>query len=46
MEKHKVKRIGRAGLIFIGCVVLLFLLAIAVMVGFSRENTSRQIVYF
>jgi Domain of unknown function (DUF4436) len=46
MEKHKVKRMGRAGLIFIGCVVLLFLLALAVIAGFARENTSRQVVYF
>jgi hypothetical protein len=46
MEKHRVKRIGRAGLIFVCCVVLLFLLALAAFAGFPRENTGRQVVYF
>jgi len=40
------KRVGRAALIFIGCLVLLFLIALGVIAGFSRENTTRQVVYF
>lgn len=46
MEKPSVKRIGKASLIFIGCVALLFLVSLAVMAGFARENTSRRVVYF
>jgi hypothetical protein len=45
LKKPKAKKIGKAALIFVGAIVLLFLIAIGVLLGWAAETVGRQVVY-
>lgn len=45
MKKPKAKRIGKAALIFVGAIVLLFVIGIAVLLGWAKETVGRQVLY-
>jgi len=45
LKKPKAKRIGKAALIFVGAIVLLFVIGIAVLLGWAKETVGRQVLY-
>ena len=46
MQKPKAKKIGKAALIFVGAIILLFVIGVVVLLGWAKETTGRQVLDF